>query len=80
MRSDIFIFLTNRVFSLPVVPSYVLCYEGRMWSPWEEEVVLESPCQREQKVESHPLPAAVKHWEKKGHESRAKRLDIKAVA
>ena len=29
------IFLTSRVFSLPVVPNYVLCYEGRMRSPWE---------------------------------------------
>ena len=43
-----------------------------------EEVVLESPSQRDQKAESHPLPATVKHWKEKVHESRTKRLDLMA--
>lgn len=43
-----------------------------------EQVILESPSQREQKAESHPLPATVIHWKKKGHESRTKRLDFMA--
>ena len=27
--------ILSRIFSLPVVPNYVLCNEGRMRSPWE---------------------------------------------
>lgn len=70
-RDNFFNILNKQSFLLPVVPNYVLCYEGRMRSSWEEEVILESPSQREQE-EATPLPATVKHWKKKVHESRTR--------
>lgn len=73
-----FIFPTSRVFSLSLVHHCAPTKRAKYYHVRKKEDILSKFVSRGQEVYSHPPPATVGHWKKKGNESRAKRPDIKA--